>query len=229
MSITVLRGFDEDRFSETLWDTPLQDMYKDPSTEMYPGTPLTKVVTLRDLLAHRTGVSDHNGLFLIGESKPRKYLWKNIHKLKPQEPISKYFRSSFNYNNWMYGLVGHILEEVNQVRLETFEVRWCRMAFREIGGVTSLTRFKAGSWPSRGGATWINCKLVFCPLQCMWIHNGSNEVDNFRLIWTIPSQFERSISKCQCLSTKTGIIDNLFWTTFNAFTINKMSLKSNSC
>ncbi len=105
--------YEKPEYKETLWDTPIRKMVPDASTVFLAESSFSEAVTVRDLLAHRMGITRYDGAWLIGQNTDRKHVWRNMYRwLKPLQPISKYFRSSFYYNNWMYSLVGHILEEV---------------------------------------------------------------------------------------------------------------------
>ncbi len=80
-----------------------------PSLQFHNNS-LNNTVTLRDMLAHRTGISRYD---MIWERSTftRKELFDRIKYLEPKEPL----RQSFIYNNMMYAAVGYLIElQVNQ-------------------------------------------------------------------------------------------------------------------
>jgi CubicO group peptidase (beta-lactamase class C family) len=68
---------------------------------------LTERVTVRDVLAHRTGIS-HNNYPFLGIISPE----EAIEQLSSLEPEGQ-FRNSFVYSNLMYALVGLVVESVS--------------------------------------------------------------------------------------------------------------------
>src|SRR5882762_1912873 len=84
------------------WDKPVRESV--PTIQFY-NDQLNSNVTLRDMLAHRTGVTRHD---LIWFKSPftRKELFEKLKYLEPQEPM----RETFLYNNLMYSAAGNIIE-----------------------------------------------------------------------------------------------------------------------
>lgn len=87
------------------WDTNVTSIYpdfvvKDPY--------LTQNITIGDILSHRTGLSG-NDLIWYGNKITPQDLLKKVNLLKPTTP----FRISFQYNNLMYVLAGHLIERLS--------------------------------------------------------------------------------------------------------------------
>ncbi|XP_076446917.1 uncharacterized protein LOC143284148 [Babylonia areolata] len=86
------------------WQTPVVDILgKDFE---FTNEQLTSQVTLKDLLTHRTGLDSTNIPLFAGSNMTRDQFAQNIRYL----PVRNQFRDEFEYNNWMYGLVGHVTE-----------------------------------------------------------------------------------------------------------------------
>ncbi len=66
---------------------------------------LDTTVTLRDMLAHRTGITRHDTIWYQSDDT-RKQLFDKVKYLEPQEPL----RQTFLYNNLMYAAAGYIIE-----------------------------------------------------------------------------------------------------------------------
>jgi CubicO group peptidase (beta-lactamase class C family) len=75
---------------------------------------VTKNLTIRDLLSHRSGLSSE-GLIYMGSGFDRS---ETVKRLKDM-PISN-FRSSFAYSNILYNALGLIIEEVSGLSWEEF-------------------------------------------------------------------------------------------------------------
>ena len=84
------------------WDKPVRDSV--PSIRYY-NDDLNRTVTLRDMLAHRTGITRHDSIW-FQSSDTRKQLFDKVRYLEPQEPL----RQTFLYNNLMYAAAGYIIE-----------------------------------------------------------------------------------------------------------------------
>lgn len=84
------------------WDTPVRDAV--PSIRFYDDA-LNNTVTLRDMLAHRTGVTRHDMISYKSDFS-RKELFERLKYLEPKEPV----RQTFLYNNLMYAAVGYLIE-----------------------------------------------------------------------------------------------------------------------
>src|SRR5882724_3123255 len=66
---------------------------------------LNNTVTLRDMLAHRTGITRHDTIWYKSDFS-RKQLFEKLVYLEPQEPM----RQTFLYNNLMFAAVGYLIE-----------------------------------------------------------------------------------------------------------------------
>ncbi len=84
------------------WDEPVRDAV--PSIRFYDDA-LDNTVTLRDMLAHRTGITRHDMIWYKSDFS-RKELFDRLEFLEPKEPL----RQTFLYNNMMYAAAGYIIE-----------------------------------------------------------------------------------------------------------------------
>jgi CubicO group peptidase (beta-lactamase class C family) len=84
------------------YDGPLRD--KVPTLRLYDDW-LTSNVTLRDLLAHRTGITRHD-MMTSNARASYKEIFDRLRFMKPSTGL----RERFIYNNVMYYAVGHIIE-----------------------------------------------------------------------------------------------------------------------
>jgi len=84
------------------FDMPIRDFI--PSLRFYSDQ-LNQAVTLRDMLAHRTGITRHDHIWYRSDFT-RKELFDRIRYLEPVEPL----RQKFIYNNLMYAAVGYAME-----------------------------------------------------------------------------------------------------------------------
>jgi len=84
------------------WDKPVRDSV--PSIQFY-NDQLNNTVTLRDMLAHRTGITRHDTIWFKSDFT-RLELYERIKYLEPREPI----RQTFLYNNLMYAAAGYLIE-----------------------------------------------------------------------------------------------------------------------
>lgn len=75
---------------------------------------LSSRVTLRDLVAHRTGIPRHDALWhLICDMSE-----EDVLAALPSFPPASALRESFQYNNFMYVVAGHLIKKVTQNRWE---------------------------------------------------------------------------------------------------------------
>lgn len=88
------------------WDEPIRDAI--PAIRFY-NNELNNSVTLRDMLAHRTGITRHDSIWYQQNSFSRQDLFNRIKYFEPQVAL----RQMFLYNNIMYAAVGHIIEVVS--------------------------------------------------------------------------------------------------------------------
>ena len=84
------------------WDKPIKESV--PSIRFYDEN-LNARVTLRDMLAHRTGITRHDTIWYKSEDS-RALLFQKLQYMEPKEPM----RQLFLYNNMMYAAVGQIIE-----------------------------------------------------------------------------------------------------------------------
>ena len=94
------------------WDKPVKDYI--PSIQFY-NDDLNKTVTIRDMLAHRTGISRHDFIWIKSDFS-RKELFDRIKYLEPSQPL----REGFLYNNLMYVSAGYIVELLSTKTWEDF-------------------------------------------------------------------------------------------------------------
>lgn len=83
------------------WDEPVRESV--PSIRFY-NDELNRTVTLRDMLAHRTGITRHDAVWAYNNLSTAA-LFDRLQYLKPSAPL----RQTFLYNNLMYAAVGHIM------------------------------------------------------------------------------------------------------------------------
>lgn len=94
------------------WDEPIRDAV--PAIRFY-NNELNNTVTLRDMLAHRTGITRHD--FIWYQSNfTRKELFERLKYLEPETQL----RQTFIYNNLMYAAVGYIIELLSDKTWEEF-------------------------------------------------------------------------------------------------------------
>ncbi len=97
----VAAGFLVDEGKLT-WDKPVRDSV--PSIRFF-NDELNNTVTLRDMLAHRTGITRHDTIWFKSDFT-RLELFERLKYLEPKEPI----RQTFLYNNLMYAATGYLIE-----------------------------------------------------------------------------------------------------------------------
>lgn len=94
------------------WDKPVKKYV--PSINFY-NDELNNTVCIRDMLAHRTGISRHD-LIWYKSDFTRKELFDKLKFLEPSQPI----RQGFIYNNLMYCASGYVIELLTQKTWEDF-------------------------------------------------------------------------------------------------------------
>jgi CubicO group peptidase (beta-lactamase class C family) len=94
------------------WDIPVRNYV--PSIEFF-NDDLNKSVTIRDMLAHRTGISRHDLIWYKSDFS-RKELFDRLKYLEPSQPL----RQGFLYNNLMYVSAGYIIELLSGKTWEDF-------------------------------------------------------------------------------------------------------------
>ena len=94
------------------WDVPVRTFATD--IKFYDAQ-LDNTVTLRDMLAHRTGISRHD-LIWYKSDFTRRELYDRLRYLEPSQPL----RQGFLYNNMMYAGVGQVIENLSGQSWEDF-------------------------------------------------------------------------------------------------------------
>jgi CubicO group peptidase (beta-lactamase class C family) len=94
------------------WDKPVRQYV--PSIRFY-NDELDATVTIRDMLAHRTGITRHDSIWYKSDFT-RKELFERLRLLEPSQPL----RSTFLYNNLMYAGAGYAIELVSGKTWEDF-------------------------------------------------------------------------------------------------------------
>ncbi len=84
------------------WDKPVRESV--PTIQFYNDY-LNTTVTLRDMLAHRTGITRHDSIWYQAPDS-RKELFAKLKYMEPKEPP----RTVFLYNNMMYAAAGYLIE-----------------------------------------------------------------------------------------------------------------------
>ena len=94
------------------WDKPLRQFV--PIIQ-FSTEDLNNTVTIRDMLAHRTGISRHDMIWYKSDFS-RKELFDRLKYLEPSQPI----RQGFLYNNMMYAASGYVIEYLTRQTWEDF-------------------------------------------------------------------------------------------------------------
>ncbi|OHD04289.1 MAG: serine hydrolase [Sphingopyxis sp. RIFCSPHIGHO2_01_FULL_65_24] len=127
------------------WDDPV--IKHMPWFRMYDAW-VTREITIRDLLVHRSGLGLGQGdlMFVPRTNLTRKQTVERVAYLKPQTS----FRSSYAYDNILYAVAGQLIEEVSGQTWEAF----MRDRVLRPGGMKNATsdsedRFRIAnrSWP----------------------------------------------------------------------------------
>jgi len=84
------------------WDKPVRESV--PAVQ-FASDHLNTNVTLRDMLAHRTGITRHDTIWYRSDDS-RKELFGKLKFMEPKVPL----RTAFLYNNMMYAAVGYLIE-----------------------------------------------------------------------------------------------------------------------
>ncbi len=94
------------------WDKPVRQFV--PIIQ-FANEDLNNTVTIRDMLAHRTGISRHDLIWYKSEFS-RKELFDRLKYLEPSQAL----RQGFLYNNMMYTASGYIIENLTGQTWENF-------------------------------------------------------------------------------------------------------------
>lgn len=84
------------------WDKPVRESV--PAIQFFSDQ-LNTNVTLRDMLAHRTGITRHDTIWYRSDDT-RKELFGKLRYMEPKVPL----RTTFLYNNMMYAAAGYLIE-----------------------------------------------------------------------------------------------------------------------
>src|SRR6266446_6359900 len=84
------------------WDKPVRESV--PAIRFHDDQ-LNNTVTLRDMLAHRTGITRHDTIWYKSDFT-RKELFDRLRYMEPKEPL----RQLLLYNNMMYAAAGYSIE-----------------------------------------------------------------------------------------------------------------------
>jgi CubicO group peptidase (beta-lactamase class C family) len=115
------------------WDEPVRRSV--PTIRFY-NEELDRTVTLRDMLAHRTGITRHDAVWAFRQFSSEE-LFGRLRHLEPSAPL----RQTFLYNNLMYAAVGHIValksgkpweEYVREKILQPLEMRSTGFSIAEL-------------------------------------------------------------------------------------------------
>lgn len=87
------------------WDAPAREYM--PELRLWD-TAATEQTSLRDMLAHRTGLPRHDLVWYHDQSIPRAELVRRLRYLQPSDSL----RQTWQYNNLMYAAAGQIVEMV---------------------------------------------------------------------------------------------------------------------
>ena len=109
------------------WDKPIRQFL--PGIQFH-NDDLNRSVTMRDMLAHRTGITRHDGIWFKSDFT-QKELYERLKYLEPAEPM----RSVFLYNNMMYAGAGYAIELLSGKPWE----RFVRERILDPLGMTSTT------------------------------------------------------------------------------------------
>jgi CubicO group peptidase (beta-lactamase class C family) len=94
------------------WDKPVRQFV--PGIKFY-NDQLDATVTIRDMLAHRTGITRHDSIWYKSDFT-RQELFDRLKYLEPIQPL----RQTFLYNNMMYAGAGRIVELLSGKSWEDF-------------------------------------------------------------------------------------------------------------
>jgi CubicO group peptidase (beta-lactamase class C family) len=94
------------------WDKPVKTYM--PDFQLYDQEATNKI-TARDLLSHRTGLPNHDDMW-VAANADRKTLFDNLKYLKPTHPLYTHYQ----YNNLMYMAAGVLVERLSGKTWEAF-------------------------------------------------------------------------------------------------------------
>eukprot|EP00116_Pleurobrachia_bachei_P003539 sb/3463801/ len=137
------------------WDQTLTEAFADYGVEFsFVGENRDHSLTITDALSHRTGLKTYDWLLVDGRNYSKAY-W--ITKLLPHFEQEVSVRYNFIYNNWLYSLIGYLLELIggkpfeDQIREVMFEPLGMTEtmfvsdeAYRELSGNKIAVPYKEG-------------------------------------------------------------------------------------
>jgi CubicO group peptidase (beta-lactamase class C family) len=94
------------------WDLPVRQFV--PTIRFYNDA-LDSTVSIRDMLAHRTGITRHDSIWYKSDFT-RKELFERLRYLEPTQPL----RQTYLYNNMMYAGAGYVIELLSGQKWEDF-------------------------------------------------------------------------------------------------------------
>ncbi|KAJ5416270.1 hypothetical protein N7465_004965 [Penicillium sp. CMV-2018d] len=102
-------AIDDSRNTESplLWDTPIASILRDDF--VLENDYSTMHTTIEDALSHRSGLSTHNTCLYLPH--PQRSLREAVRNLR-HLPIAYAPRTTFSYNNNMYMVISHALEQI---------------------------------------------------------------------------------------------------------------------
>jgi CubicO group peptidase (beta-lactamase class C family) len=109
------------------WDQPIRNSV--PSIQFF-NDELNRSITLRDMLAHRTGVTRHDTVWYKSDFT-RKELFERLKYLEPSVPP----RQTFLYNNLMYTAAGYVVQLVSGKSWEEFTAE---RIFKPLGMTSTI-------------------------------------------------------------------------------------------
>ena len=117
------------------WDKPIRESV--PQIQFF-NDDLNRSITLRDMLAHRTGITRHDSIWYKSEFT-RKDLFERLKYLEPSTSP----RQTFLYNNLMVAAVGHVVHLVSGKTWEDFTRERIIRPLGMDSTVFTLTEMKA--------------------------------------------------------------------------------------
>lgn len=153
---------------------------------------LTANVTVRDLLCHRTGLPRNDFSWYSGYAASRDSLLHVIRYFEPNAPL----RQSFQYNNYMYLVIGRLLEKLNGSS-------WEKLVQEKLFKPLTMSNSTTGLFTNDGdfsyGYVYKNEKLqkldffnsILKPIAPVGgIVSNATDMANWLLMWTNQGQFE---------------------------------------
>lgn len=153
---------------------------------------LNNLVSIRDMLTHRTGLPRHDFAWYSGAATSREAIVQQIRNLEPSYSL----RATFQYNNYMYIALGALLEK--QLG-KTWEQQIQDKFFTPLGMTRSTTGTLEGQKDFAYGYKTLNNefkKLPFLPdylsgvAPAGGIWSTARDMSNWLLMWTNQGKFK---------------------------------------